>query len=149
MITLNELTLSGCCALFVKQVDGGLGQCYYCHYDEDDEFIMNVIFIFSQCRCSEALLALPTLTGFKQEAPSPPNIDHGYFHIPSESFANLSSISFWNLKLSNSFNKISSVLENVISYYFISVDLFPRYDSNFPVFFFSLLIFLFPFQKSS
>jgi hypothetical protein len=27
---------------------------------------------------SEALLALPTLTGFKQEAPSPPNGDHGY-----------------------------------------------------------------------
>ncbi|XP_059350143.1 uncharacterized protein LOC130686770 isoform X2 [Daphnia carinata] len=26
---------------------------------------------------SEALLALPTLTGFKQEAPSPPNGDHG------------------------------------------------------------------------
>lgn len=28
--------------------------------------------------CSEALLALPTLTGFKQEAPSPPNGEHGF-----------------------------------------------------------------------
>ncbi len=27
-------------------------------------------------------MALPTLTGFKQEAPSPPNGDHGYENIP-------------------------------------------------------------------